>query len=74
MVTLMVVPAGITMGGASCFGAAAAWAAGLALFAAAGLLPDCDEPHPHEKRAIRQIHGKTLARDIYFVTSEKVLG
>jgi hypothetical protein len=61
----MVVPAGMTMGGgaSSCFGAAACWAPGLVLFAAAPVsLLGCEERHPYEaSRAITQIHGESLA-------------
>jgi hypothetical protein len=65
MVTLKVVPAGITIGGASCCGAGcAAEADELVLPSALPELPlFCEERHPHKTtRAKAQIQGERLAK------------
>src|SRR5580704_1627956 len=70
MVTLKVVPAGMTIGGASCCGAGCAAEAD-ELVGPSATLPElppfCEERHPHKPTNVNaQIQAESLAKRMYF--------
>jgi hypothetical protein len=67
MVTLNVVPAGMTMGGGGSFGAGA----DAGLVAPSAAVPElplfCEERHPHKTTRVNaQIQAESLAKRMYF--------